>query len=90
MERRKYSFQGEVKLTESSDNGSSSDNESDSSDDELPTEKYASDAYEKSDDDIPSSVELKYAKKGRMSKKGKSSPKRTLTNKSKKKIPLRL
>ena len=44
----------------------------------------------KNDDDIPSSVELKYAKKGRMSKKGKSSPKRTLTNKSKKKIPLRL
>ena len=75
---------------ESEKTSSSSDNESDSSDDELPTEEYTSDAYENSDDDMPSSVKLKYAKKGRTSKKGKSSPKRTLTNKSKKKSPLRL
>ena len=84
------SSQSEADSESSDDGSSSSDNESDSSDDELPTEEYTSDAYENSDDDMPSSVELKYAKKGRTSKKGKSSPKRTLTNKSKKKIPLRL
>jgi len=58
MERRKSMFissQSEADSESSDDGSSSSDNESDSSDDELPTEKYASDAYEKSDDDMPSS-----------------------------------